>query len=183
MDARQELDRLSGVFFTRGELVPSASQSLTPVIDPATARQIGAFPNVTDDEVDDVVAEANRAQREWWAQSALHRAEVLHEVAAAMRRISHDVAEIMTRETGKPFKESSDELLWSITATDYYAELGRHSVGSVLGASAPGQMHYTVKEPMGVVVVILPANFPLLLLMWEAAAALAAGNAVVVKPS
>lgn len=183
MDAHQELDRLSGVFFTRGELVPSVSESLTPVIDPATARQIGAFPNVTGEEIDGVVAEANRAQREWWTESALRRAEILHEVAATMRRISPEVAEIMTRETGKPFKESSDELLWSVTATDYYAELGRHSVGSVLGASVPGQMHYTVKEPMGVVVVILPANFPVLLLMWEAAAALAAGNAVVVKPS
>jgi betaine-aldehyde dehydrogenase len=100
-----------------------------------------------------------------------------------MRELSPEVAEMMTRETGKPFKESVDELAWSVTATDYYAELGRHSVGSVLGSSVVGQLHYTLKEPMGVVVVILPANFPVLLLVWEAAAALAAGNAVIVKPS
>lgn len=183
MDARQELNRISGCYFSEGQLVPSDSGVSTPVVDPATARQIGAFPTVTPEEVDRAVAAANRAQRGWWAESALHRAEALHEVASAMRRLSPDVAELMTRETGKPYKESADELMWSVTATDYYAELGRHSVGSVLGASVAGQMHYTVKEPMGVVVVILPANFPVLLLMWEAAAALAAGNAVIVKPS
>ena len=183
MDARHELGRLSGCYFAEGQLLHSESAALTPVVDPATAKQIGAFPEVTAQEVDRAVAAANRAQRSWWAESALHRAEVLHEVAATMRVISPEVAELMTRETGKPFKESADELMWSVTATDYYAELGRHSVGSVLGTSVAGQMHYTVKEPMGVVVVILPANFPVLLLMWEAAAALAAGNAVIVKPS
>jgi acyl-CoA reductase-like NAD-dependent aldehyde dehydrogenase len=183
MDARQELERLSGCYFAEGKFVRSASDALTPVVDPATARQIGAFPNVCAEEVDRAVAAANRAQRIWWAESALHRAEALHEVAATMRRLSPEVAELMTRETGKPFKESADEMMWSVTATDYYAELGRHSVGSVLGASVAGQLHYTLKEPMGVVVVILPANFPVLLLMWEAAAALAAGNSVIVKPS
>lgn len=183
MDAQLEFDRLSGVYFAHGELVTSSSSTLTPVIDPATAAQIGSFPHVTSDEVDEAVRAANAAQRAWWAESALHRAEALHEVAATMRRISPEVAELMTRETGKPFKESSDELAWSVSATDYYAEVGRHSVGSVLGSSVAGQTHYTVKEPMGVVVIILPANFPVLLFMWEAAAALAAGNAVIVKPS
>ncbi|RYB92270.1 aldehyde dehydrogenase [Nocardioides glacieisoli] len=183
MDAQEELDRLSGVFFTQGEFVASVSGTTTPVVDPATAQEIGAFPHVTAAEISDVVRAANVAQKAWWAESGLHRSELLHEVASAMRRISPEVAEIMTRETGKPFKESSDEMMWSVSATDYYAEIGRHSVGSVIGTSVAGQMHYTLKEPMGVVVVILPANFPVLLLMWEAAAALAAGNAVIVKPS
>jgi acyl-CoA reductase-like NAD-dependent aldehyde dehydrogenase len=183
MHVQTELDGLSSTYFAHGEFRSSAGETSKAVVDPATARQIGAITEVTADEVDSVVAWANEAQSAWWAESALHRAEALHEVAAEMRRLSPEVAELMTRETGKPFKESSDEMMWSVSATDYYAELGRHSVGSVMGTSVPGQMHYTLKEPMGVVVVILPANFPILLLMWEAAAALAAGNAVIVKPS
>lgn len=183
MDAAQEFSRLSGVFYAEGTYRRSAGEERTEVLDPATARVIGEFSAVTPGEVDEVVAAANRAQGAWWAESALHRAEKLHEVARQIDRLAPEVAELMTRETGKPYKESRDELMWSVTATDYYAELGRHSVGSVLGPSVAGQVHYTRKEPMGVVVVILPANFPVLLLIWEAAAALAAGNAVVVKPS
>jgi acyl-CoA reductase-like NAD-dependent aldehyde dehydrogenase len=183
MDHALEFKRLSGTYFREGKHVPSAAAMERAVMDPATAKQIGAFPIVTPDEVDSVVAAANRTQPLWWAESALHRAELLHEVARRLRELKPQIAELLTRETGKPYKESADEIDWSVTAIDYYAELGRHSVGSVLGTSIAGQMHYTLKEPMGTVVVILPANYPILLLIWEAAAALAAGNSVIVKPS
>jgi acyl-CoA reductase-like NAD-dependent aldehyde dehydrogenase len=183
MDYQQELERLSGTYYREGKYVVSDATVHREVVDPATAKVIGSFPMVLPDEVDAVVAAANEVQKAWWGESALHRAEQLHEVARRLRALKADVAELLTRETGKPFKESADEVDWSITAIDYYAELGRHSMGSVLGPAIANQMHYTLKEPMGVVVVILPANYPLLLMIWEAAAALAAGNAVVVKPS
>ncbi len=183
MDAQTEFDRLSGKYYLSGGYRTSATDKRVPVINPATGSAIAELAHVTIAEVDEVVAAANAAQREWWAMSALERSELLHEAARTMKAIAPEVAEIMTRETGKPYKEGVDELSWSYTATDYYAELGRHSVGSNLGSTVRGQMHYTSKEPMGVVVIILPANFPIVLLMWEAAAALAAGNAVIVKPS
>src|SRR4051812_17381967 len=164
MDAALEFSRLSGVYYAEGEYRPSAGDRRTDVVDPATAKVVGAFPTVTPDEVDLVAAAANEAQKAWWAESALHRAETLHEVAREIDRLAPEVAELLTRETGKPYKESRDELMWSVSATDYYAELGRHSIGAVLGSSVVGQSHYTLKEPMGVVVVILPANFPVLLL-------------------
>lgn len=183
MDPVRQFDRVSGHFFGPAGLQPSASPTRTPVLDPSTARQIGELAHVTSDEVEAAVDAANAAQRVWWAQSALHRAERLHEVAAAIEQRRPEVAELLTRETGKPFKESMDEVAWAVTATRYSAELGRHSLGSVLGPAVAGQMHYTLKEPMGVVVIVLPANYPIVLLIWEAAAALAAGNAVIVKPS
>ncbi|HUW78606.1 MAG TPA: aldehyde dehydrogenase family protein [Candidatus Nanopelagicaceae bacterium] len=183
MDAANEFTRLSGLYYSEGKFQASSSTSRTIVSDPSTAREIGQIADLTLEELDDVIAAANLAQKTWWAESGLYRAEKLHEVAASIRNLSQDVAELLTRETGKPYKESADELAWSVTATDYYAELGRHSIGSVLGNSVVGQMHYTLKEPMGVVVIILPANFPIVLFVWEAAAALAAGNAVIVKPS
>ncbi|GAA1789614.1 aldehyde dehydrogenase [Planosporangium flavigriseum] len=183
MDAAKEFARLSGALFVDGGIRPSTATARKAVIDPATGLKLGEIADCTPAEVEEVVARANAAQRTWWAESALHRSEVLHEVARAMRRLKPQLAELLTRETGKPYKESADEVDWSVTATDYYAELGRHSHGQVLGPAVAGQMHYTLKEPMGVVVVILPSNFPLLLFVWEAAAALAAGNAVIVKPS
>ncbi|HEY0487346.1 MAG TPA: aldehyde dehydrogenase family protein [Mycobacteriales bacterium] len=183
MDAEKEFARLSGTLYVGGDFRTSVSGVRRTVVDPATERPVGEFADCTAEELDEAVGHANEAQRLWWAESALHRAEVMHEVAAAMRRLRPELAELLTRETGKPYKESADEVDWSVTATDYYAELGRHSHGRVLGPAVAGQLHYTLEEPMGVVVVILPANFPLLLLIWEAAAALAAGNAVIVKPS
>ncbi len=183
MDMQVEFERLSGQYFANGAYTHSPGTPRTPVIDPATARRIGELAQVSRTEVELVIDHANRAQKLWWAENALHRSEQLHQVAASIREVGSNVAEMLTRETGKPFKESADELKWSVSVVDYYAELGRHSLGSVLGPSVAGQLHYTIKEPMGVVVIILPANFPILLLMWEAAAALAAGNAVIVKPS
>ena len=93
------------------------------------------------------------------------------------------VAEMLTREMGKPYKESFDEVGWSASAIDYYAEIARHENGKVLGSAVDGQFHFTTKDPLGVVVIILPFNYPLCLLCWQAAAALASGNAVIIKPS
>ena len=93
------------------------------------------------------------------------------------------VGEMLTREMGKTYKEAVDEVTWSASAVDYYAEVARHEAGKVLGNTVDGQFHFTTKDPLGVVVIILPFNYPLCLLCWQAAAALASGNAVIIKPS
>ena len=93
------------------------------------------------------------------------------------------VAEMLTREMGKPYKESFDEVSWAASAIDYYAEIARHEGGKVLGTTVDGQLHFTTKDPLGVVVILLPFNYPLCLLCWQAAAALASGNTVIIKPS
>ena len=108
---------------------------------------------------------------------------MLHEVARQVMAARALVAEMLTREMGKPYKESFDEVAWSASAIDYYAEIARHENGKVLGSAVDGQMHFTTKDPLGVVVIILPFNYPLCLLCWQAAAALASGNAVIIKPS
>jgi betaine-aldehyde dehydrogenase len=84
---------------------------------------------------------------------------------------------------GKPFKESVDEAIWSSPATDYYAEVARHDAGRVVGPVVDGQSNFTTKDPVGVVVIVLPFNYPLCLLCWQAAAAIACGNVVIIKPS
>ena len=85
---------------------------------------------------------------------------------------------MLTRESGKPYKEAFDEVSWSVTAVDYYAEVARHENGKVLGPAVEGQLHYTIKEPLGVVALVMPYNYPFCLFLWSAAAALASGNAV-----
>ena len=89
----------------------------------------------------------------------------------------------MTREGGKPLIENSDEVGWTAAAFDYYAEIGRDSAGRVIPSIESTQLALVVKEPIGVIACIVPWNYPLLLLAWKLAPALAAGNATVCKPS
>ena len=90
---------------------------------------------------------------------------------------------LMTREGGKPLLENTDEVGWTAAAFDFYAELGRASQGRVIPPIESTQLALVVKEPMGVVGCIVPWNYPLLLLAWKVAPALAAGNTIVGKPS
>jgi len=183
MNAIAAFKRLSGHQRIAGQLVRSDAGATISVIDPATEERIGEIAEAAPGDVDRAVAAANIAQRAWRKVNYHRRAELLHEAA---RRVLSDrplVAEMLTREMGKPYKESFDEVAWSASAIDYYAEIARHEAGKVLGATVDGQFHCTTKDPLGVVVVILPFNYPLCLLCWQAAAALASGNAVIIKPS
>ena len=182
MTVLHEFDRLSRNLLIAGAFRRSAGAPL-PVIDPATEEKAGDIAEATPDEIGAALAAAKTAQPGWWSLSALARAELLHESAQRMHDALPQTAEMLTREMGKPYKESADEVRWSITAMNYYAEVGRHEAGRVHGPAVAGQLHYTVKEPLGTVVIVLPFNYPLCLLAWEAAAALAAGNAVIIKPS
>ena len=89
----------------------------------------------------------------------------------------------MTLEGGKPLVENSDEVGWTAAAFDYYAEMGRNFAGRVIPSIESTQLALVVKEPIGAWGCIVPWNYPLLLLAWKLAPALAAGNTVVAKPS
>jgi betaine-aldehyde dehydrogenase len=168
--------------YVGGRFVLSRASTLLEVIDPATEEIAGTIADATDAEVDQAIDIAGDARRAWNAMDARSRAVVLHDIAALLRRDKGPYAECLTREEGKPYKEAVDEVSWCATAIDYYAELARHETGRLAGATVPGQFHFSIKEPLGTIVIVLPFNYPLVLLCWEAAAALAAGNAVIIKP-
>ena len=104
-------------------------------------------------------------------------------MAARLRARAGELAELMTREGGKPLVENSDEVGWTAAAFDYYAEIGRDSAGRVIPSIEATQLALVVKEPVGVVACIVPWNYPLLLLAWKLAPVLAGGNTAVCKPS
>jgi acyl-CoA reductase-like NAD-dependent aldehyde dehydrogenase len=183
MGALQAFERLSGQLRLAGSLVKATGSAALPVIDPATEQRIGEIVEASAAQIDAAVTAANAAQKSWRKVNSHRRAELLHESARRMMADRSLVAEMLTREMGKTYKESADEVSWSVSAVDYYAEIARHENGKVLGPAVDGQFHFTTKEPLGVVVIILPFNYPLCLLCWQAAAALASGNAVIIKPS
>ena len=183
MSAIAAFSRLSGHQRIAGQLMRSEGGPTFSVSDPATEERIGEIAEATSRDVDRAVEAANTAQRAWRKVNYHRRAELLHEVARRVLAGRPLVAEMLTREMGKPYKESCDEVAWCASAIDYYAEVARHEAGKVLGVAVDGQFHCTTKDPLGVVAIILPFNYPLCLLCWQAAAALASGNAVIIKPS
>jgi len=178
-----EFDHKSHSILIDGEFRRSESTESLDVIDPATENVIAQIAETTAAEVDAAVEIGQAAYKKWWRISALERSEVMHEVANELLAMKAQLAEALTREMGKPYKESADEVDWSVSAIRYYAETGRTDIGRVVGPAVEGHLNYTLKLPLGVVVSIQPFNYPMTLLAWEGAAALACGNAVIVKPS
>ena len=165
-----------------GQLVAGDGEPLA-VENPATEETVATVAPPSDEQVAAAIAAAREAQRDWERTPAVERAELLHEVATRLRARSDELAELMTLEGGKPLVENSDEIGWTAAAFDYYAEIGRDSAGRVIPSIEATQLALVVKEPIGVVACIVPWNYPLLLLAWKLAPALAAGNTTVCKPS
>jgi acyl-CoA reductase-like NAD-dependent aldehyde dehydrogenase len=166
-----------------GALRAGASGQTIPVQDPATEEIVDHVPAGNAEDVRAAVDAASAAFREWRRLAAGERAEMLHEVAAKLTAKTEELATLLTREGGKPLVENRDEMSWSAACFRYYAELGRNTRGRVIPSIEPSQLALVLKEPYGVVGAIVPWNYPILLMAWKVAPALAAGNTVVIKPS
>jgi acyl-CoA reductase-like NAD-dependent aldehyde dehydrogenase len=153
------------------------------VENPATEETVASVGLPSAEQLDATVAAAEDAFPVWAGIPAVERAELLHEVASRLRARTDELARAMTLEGGKPLVENSDEVGWTAAAFDYYAEMGRNFAGRVIPPIESSQLALVVKEPIGVWCCIVPWNYPLLLLAWKVAPAVAAGNTVVAKPS
>lgn len=165
-----------------GEWVKPISKKKMLVRDPSTGGVITEVTECGAEDVDRAVTAAKKASHVWWKLPAVEKANLMHKIAARLRSQDHEIALLMTRETGKPLIESIDCIEWVAACFDYYAEVGRSSYGLSLPPVAHHQFNYTIKEPYGVVAAIAPFNFPLLLMSWKVAPALMAGNTLVCKP-
>ncbi len=153
------------------------------VLNPATGESIEEIEASSREDLDRAAQNARRGFEEWRSFAGLDRAEVFHEISRSLRDHSDELAEIMTHEGGKPFIENHDEVGWTAACFDYYGEIARDNVGYLPAPIEPQQLALVIKEPIGTVACIVPWNYPLLLAAWKVAPALAAGNAVILKPS
>src|ERR671911_397194 len=153
------------------------------VENPFTEETIATVGTADEGQLDAAIGAAREASRAWMRTPAVERGELLHEVAERIRARTDELAEAMTLEGGKPLVENSDEVSWVVACFRYYAEIGRDSAGRVIPSIESSQLAMVLKEPHGVWGCIVPWNYPLLLLAWKLAPALAAGNATVSKPS
>ena len=153
------------------------------VENPYTEEIIAQVPKSTREDIDKAVLAAKSAWLDWKIMGSLDMRDFLREVAVRSRVHDREIAEIITNESGKPLIECLDEIEWIASIFEYYSEIGRDQRGRVVAPVTPRSMSMVVKEAYGVVGCIVPWNYPLLLMAWKVAPALAAGNTVVVKPS
>ncbi len=165
-----------------GAWVDPLSESTREILNPTNLKPLGTVADCGAADLDRAVAAARAAQRDWWKVPAVEKAKLLREIGARIRVREQELATLMTLETGKPLIEAVDCIDWVAACFEYYGEVARSSYGNSIPPVAPHQVNFTIKEPFGVVAAIAPFNFPLLLMAWKVAPAIAAGNTVVCKP-
>src|SRR5207237_9437945 len=142
---------------------------------------VGEFPGSDADDVAAAVAAAERAWPSWAKLPAASRGAFLGKAADAIEARVEEIAQDMTREMGKPLRESRLEAARAAAIFRFFSGEGWRPVGQVYEQSATGAAVYTRRRPLGVVGLITPWNFPAAIPAWKTAPALAYGNAVVLK--
>ena len=151
------------------------------VIEPATGQVMARLPSAGLEEADRAVARAKLAFETWRNVSAGDRATLLRRIAVAVEEQAMSLARMESRNVGKPINDALGEIGVVAATFAYYAGSPERLSGRTI--PVPGGINMTFKEPMGVVGMITPWNFPLAIASWGAAPALAAGNTVVLKPA
>lgn len=168
------------------QLAASSGDTIT-VTNPATGEFLDTVPNSTIEDVDLAVQTAKKAQKEWAKVPIYERGQILERFVTLVEEKAEDLATILSLETGKPIKEARAEIGNVRTFFCGYVERAKHLYGDVFPVGAEkGQektIQMTIREPLGVVVCIIPFNFPVDLFGQKVPSALIMGNAVIVKPS
>ena len=159
----------------------TATETTLTVLEPATEGALAEIPKAGVEETDAAVARARAAFPSWRAIAADQRAAVLRRIGAAIAERSEDLSRLEARNVGKPIADARAEVAMVAAVFDYYAGAPERLVGETIPVA--GGVDMTFREPLGVVGLITPWNFPLPIASWKVAPALAAGNTVVLKPA
>ncbi|MGH7911102.1 MAG: aldehyde dehydrogenase family protein, partial [Candidatus Dormibacteraceae bacterium] len=167
-----------------GERVEASSGRTYEIRDPATGEVVDRVPDGGPEDLDRAAVAAARAQQDWGRRSAIERREILQKAAAHMLTRVPEIAELLTREQGKTLLESRLEAERFGENIAWYADLADKVHGQQVGLPPQTRAYgLVVNRPIGVTGAIVPWNFPLTLAANKVAPSIAAGNAVVLKPS
>jgi acyl-CoA reductase-like NAD-dependent aldehyde dehydrogenase len=158
-----------------------ASKDAIAVIEPATEQVLAEVPRAGVEETDAAVESAKRAFPAWRDVSPADRSAALHRLANAIEEHTEELAKLEARNAGKPISDARSEMEMVAGTFRYYAGAPERLTGKTIPVA--GGVDMTFREPLGVVGLITPWNFPLMIASWKVAPALAAGNAVVLKPA
>ncbi len=168
-----------------GQPVDAADGQTFEVIEPATGQVLANAPMGGKEDVDRAVDAARRAfddPKGWSSWSATKRGRTLAKLSALVKANVEELARLESRNGGKPISGARGETLAVSAVFEYYAGAANKVFGETIPVSKPG-LDFTLREPIGVVGLIVPWNFPLLMASWKLGPALAAGNTVILKPA
>ena len=167
-----------------GEWRDSVSGETVLNTNPAHETEIlGKFQRSTPQDIDAAIASAEKALPAWKAMPAPERGEIILRAALLLEERREELSRLLTREMGKVVKEARGDLQTAIDFGKYVAAEGRRAEGETVPSSLRDKMCMTIREPMGVVGIITPWNFPLAIPAWKTFPALIAGNTVILKPA
>jgi len=168
-----------------GQSVDSVDGGTFDIVNPATGATIATAPMGGKVDVDRAVEAARKAFDDpngWSSWAASKRGRTMAAFAALIRDHTEELAWLETRNTGKPISSSRGEITGASLVFDYYAGAANKVFGQTIPVTKPG-LDLTLREPIGVVGLIVPWNFPLLMASWKLGPALAAGNTCILKPA
>jgi len=151
------------------------------VIEPATEKVMAELHEATVEEADAAVARAKAAYPAWKAVNPKDRANLMRRIATTLEKHLEELARLEARNVGKPISDARGEVGMVVDVFNYYAGAPERVFGKTIPVA--GGVDMTFREPLGVVALIVPWNFPLPIAAWKVAPALAAGNTVVLKPA
>jgi len=154
---------------------------VTTVLEPATEATLAELEAAGVEEVDAAVARARAAYRDWRAVKPGDRAALMRRFADTIEARSGELATLEARNVGKPISDARAEMAMVVETFRFYAGAPERLLGDTIPVA--GGVDMTFREPLGVVGLIVPWNFPLVIASWKVAPALAAGNTVVLKPA
>src|SRR5436853_20825 len=170
--------------FIGGEWVPAKSGQTVQRFNPADTREVVAsYPSGGKEEAGAAIEAARKAYPAWAAMTPVTRGRILSKASHLLELRKAELAELLTREEGKTLAESAGEVQRAIDIFRFFGGLSYTLGGQTIPHDLPGNLLYTTREPLGVVGLITPWNFPIAIPAWKMAPALVAGNAVVIKPA
>jgi aldehyde dehydrogenase (NAD+) len=169
--------------FIGGEWVDAGSGETFETTSPATGEVLGVFPRSSAADVDRAVEAARAAYDDWRLTPAPKRGEILFRFGQLLAEHKDEVAELMAREMGKVIPEAAGDVQEAIDMSFYMGGEGRRLFGQTTPSELRDKFNMSVRQPIGVVGVITPWNFPIAIPSWKIAPALVCGNTVVFKPA
>ena len=169
--------------FIDGKNYVPTSEDVDRIVDPSTTEEFAVVPRCSPSDVDHAVRSADRAFGTWRRGSPSQRSTALLRIAQAVETRAEEFAQLESRNAGKPITAARGEIETVVDHLRFFAGAARTLSGATAGEYLAGTTSYLRRDPLGVVGQVTPWNYPLMMAVWKCGPALAAGNAVVLKPA
>src|SRR6185503_6798995 len=167
-----------------GQWVEARNRKTYQTVNPADIREtVAQYPSSAQADAQEAIAAAQKAFPMWAAMTPIARGRILSKASQLLETRKSELAELLTREEGKTLAESQGEVQRAVDIFRFFGGISYTLGGQTIPHDLPGSLLFTLRQPIGVVGLITPWNFPIAIPAWKLAPALVCGNTVVLKPA